>query len=68
MRYENYIEQTPELMMGKPVIKGTRITVEHVLKKLSEDAIKEDIIKMYPGITLEQIQACIEMKNSFKEL
>jgi len=46
-------------MLGKPVIKGTRITVEIVLRKLSDGFSKNDILEMYPHIKTEDIQACI---------
>jgi len=46
-------------MMGKPVIKGTRITVELVLRKLSEGAAESDILDAYPRLTKEDIQAAI---------
>ena len=44
-------------MLGKPVIKGTRITVELILRKFSEGAGKEDILKMYPKLTSEDLKA-----------
>ncbi|WP_396183288.1 DUF433 domain-containing protein [Flavobacterium sp.] len=48
------------IMNGKPTIKGTRITVELILKKLSEGAIIEDLLKMYPQITYKQIMAVLD--------
>jgi uncharacterized protein (DUF433 family) len=60
MSYRDYLEAKPDVMLGKPVIKGTRITVEIILKKLSEGAGNEAIMSMYPGITMQQIYACIE--------
>ena len=48
------------IMNGKPLIKGTRITVELILKKLSEGAIIEDLLKMYPQITYKQIMAALD--------
>jgi uncharacterized protein (DUF433 family) len=48
------------IMNGKPTIKGTRITVELILKKLSEGAIVEDLLKMYPQITDKQIMAVLD--------
>lgn len=45
----------PKIMMGKPVIKGTRITVELVLEKLSQGETIDDLIKSYPNITKEQV-------------
>ncbi|TWF37323.1 uncharacterized protein DUF433 [Chitinophaga polysaccharea] len=46
-------------MMGKPVIKGTRITVELILEKLSAGETMEDILTAHPHITLEAIQAAL---------
>ncbi len=60
MDYKNYLEANTNVMMGKPVIKGTRITVEIVLKKMAEGASVNDIKTMYQGLSSEQIQACIE--------
>ncbi len=42
-------------MLGKPVIKGTRITVELILRKLSQGATTADILKMYPHLQEEDI-------------
>jgi uncharacterized protein (DUF433 family) len=47
-------------MNGKPLIKGTRITVELILKKLSEGVSIDDFIKIYPHIKLEQIFVALE--------
>ncbi len=48
------------IMNGKPLIKGTRITVELILKKLSEGATVEDLLKIYPHITAKQIMAVLD--------
>ena len=53
------IEINPQIMLGKPVIKGTRITVEIVLKKLSQNIATDEILADYPRLTLEDIQAAI---------
>ena len=50
----------PDIMLGKPIIKGTRITVEIILRKLSEGANFDDILKMYPNITKEDIYAALD--------
>ncbi len=47
-------------MLGKPVIKGTRITVEQVLKKLAEGATKDDVIVMYPHLKIDDINAVLD--------
>ncbi|HBR18055.1 MAG: antitoxin [Deltaproteobacteria bacterium RIFCSPLOWO2_12_FULL_43_16] len=46
-------------MLGKPIIKDTRITVELILKKLSEGLTVEDIIEAYPHLTKEDILAAL---------
>jgi uncharacterized protein (DUF433 family) len=53
------IEINPHVMMGKPVIKGTRITVELILRKLSDGATEEDLLDGYPRLTREDIRAAI---------
>lgn len=55
----NSIEINPKIMMGKPVIKGTRITVELILEKLSSGETIEDILIAYPHVTRENIQAAL---------
>ena len=53
------IEVDPGVMLGKPVIRGTRITVELVLRKLSEGATEEDLLDAYPRLTREDIKAAV---------
>ena len=53
------IEINPKVMMGKPVIRGTRLTVELILRKLSEGASEVDLTEAYPRLTREDIQAAI---------
>jgi uncharacterized protein (DUF433 family) len=53
------IEINSNVMMGKPVIKGTRIKVELILRKLSEGATEEELIDAYPRLTREDIGAAI---------
>ena len=48
----------PKVMVGKPVIKGTRLTVEYVLNLLAHGATPEEILAEYEGLTREDIQAC----------
>jgi uncharacterized protein (DUF433 family) len=49
----------PNVMVGKPVIKGTRLTVEFILNLLAHGATGAEIIGEYKGLTQEDIQACI---------
>ena len=55
--YSQHIVADHRVMLGKPVIKGTRITVELILRKLAQGATPQDLIQMYPHITSEDISA-----------
>ncbi len=59
MAANSRVEINPKIMLGKPVIRGTRITVELVLRKLSEGATEADIIDMYPHLIPDDIRAAI---------
>jgi uncharacterized protein (DUF433 family) len=63
-KLHNYIERNPEIMAGKPLIRGTRITVELILKKLSEGASMEQLLDMYPSLTLPSVLACLEYASN----
>ena len=54
------IEINPQVMLGKPVIRGTRITVELVLRKLSEGATESDLLEDYPHLSVEDVRAAIK--------
>ncbi len=56
----NRIETNQKVMLGKPVIKGTRITVELILRQLAQGLTAKDILLNYPHLTGEDIQAAIE--------
>ena len=47
----------PEVMVGKPVIKGTRLTVEHIMHELATGATTDEIVELYPHLTPEDIRA-----------
>ncbi len=49
----------PNVMVGKPVIKGTRLTVDYILTLLAHGATVEEILGEYQGLTQEDIQACM---------
>jgi uncharacterized protein (DUF433 family) len=53
------IEVNPKVMLGKPVIRGTRIPVELILRKLSEGATEDDLLDAYPRLSRQDIQAAI---------
>ena len=49
----------PNIKVGKPVVKGTRLTVEYILGLLAQNATFEEIIEEYADLTKEDIQACL---------
>lgn len=53
------IEINPEVMRGKPVVRGTRVPVELLLRKLSEGASFEELLNAYPRLTADDIRACL---------
>ena len=55
--WRDYIEQRPDVMLGKPVIKGTRITVELILERLGDGWSPEDLLAAYPDLRPEHLRA-----------
>ena len=53
------ITLNPRIMVGKPVIRGTRLTVEYILGLLAHGATETEILQEYAGLTQEDIQACL---------
>jgi uncharacterized protein (DUF433 family) len=59
MTLADRITMAPDVMQGKPVIRGTRITVDLILRKLAEGASDNDILDAYPHLTIEDIRAAL---------
>jgi uncharacterized protein (DUF433 family) len=59
MDWRQYIERVPDVMLGKPIFRGTRMTVEFILKRLAQGARPEDLVRSHPPLTLEQVHAAI---------
>jgi uncharacterized protein (DUF433 family) len=57
---KDLVRSDPNVMMGKPVIAGTRITVELILEKLAAGETVEQILEAHPQLTREAIQAALE--------
>jgi uncharacterized protein (DUF433 family) len=53
------ITTNPKVLVGKPVIVGTRLSVEYILKLLAHEMTPAEIMSEYPGITPEDIRACL---------
>ena len=60
MNYKDFITRNSETMLGKPVKKGTRITVELVIRKLAEGYTTKDILTAYPHLSEDQIRATVD--------
>ena len=58
------IESRPDVMMGKPVVKGTRITVELLLDKLAAGESEAEILAAHPRLTAEDIHAALAFAAS----
>lgn len=59
MEYRDRIEINPKILGGKPVIRGTRISVELLLRKLAEGATEQLLIEAYPNLKPEDIKAAL---------
>ncbi len=59
MNWQEHIEQRPGVMLGKPVIKGTRITVEHILERLGAGWTEAQLLESYPHLKPEHIRAAL---------
>ncbi len=56
---EPLIVSDPKIMMGKPIVRGTRITVEHILEELANGLTIEQLLKEYPRLTREAVHAAL---------
>ena len=61
------ITLNPQVMVGKPVIKGTRLTVEYILNLLAHGMTVTEILQEYTGLTREDIRACLLFANKSLE-
>jgi uncharacterized protein (DUF433 family) len=59
MNWQDYIEQRPDIMQGKPVLKGTRLTVELILERLADGNTVQDLLAAHPRLRLEHIRAAL---------
>lgn len=59
MEWKQYITADSTVLTGKPVIAGTRLSVEFILELIAEDWSEAEILRNYPGITHKQILACV---------
>jgi len=65
MKYKNRITTDSEILGGKPIIKGTRISVEFILELYASGAAKEEILRSYPHLSEEDIHAVLSYATQF---
>jgi len=64
MGWEERIELRPDVLAGKPVVKGTRLAVEFIVELLADGWTEEAILQNHPGLTREDIRACLRYASA----
>ena len=64
MNWNDRIVLNPDILLGKPVIKGSRLAVEFIIELLAQDWSEEDIMRNYPGLAHQDIIACLEYASA----
>ena len=64
MNQQSRITLNPDTLVGKPIIRGTRLTVEFIIDLLAQGWSTDEILRNYPGISLEDIQACLSYASA----
>lgn len=59
MNWQERIIINPDVLVGKPVIKGTRLAVEFIIDLLAQGWDEDEILRNYPGLTNDDIRACL---------
>ncbi len=59
MNFSEFVERNPDVMLGKPVLKGTRITVELIVRKLASGYTVPELLNAYPNLNDKQIFAAL---------
>ena len=68
MNWKDHIEVNPAVLVGKPIIKGTRISVELILDRMADGWSMEDVLSSYPHISREDVLAALSFASElFKE-
>lgn len=57
MQWQDYIVSDKDILLGKPTVKGTRLSVDHIVSLLAQGWTEEKILQNYPRLTHEQLQA-----------
>lgn len=64
MDQQTRITLDPDILVGKPIIRGTRLAVEFIIDLLAQGWSTDEILRNYPGISLEDIQACLSYASA----
>lgn len=64
MDWQDRIVIDPAVLVGKPIVKGTRLAVEFIVDLLAQGWDEQEIIANYPGITRDDIQACLSYASA----
>ncbi|HEX8521019.1 MAG TPA: DUF433 domain-containing protein [Tepidisphaeraceae bacterium] len=59
MNWRDFIEENPQVMLGKPIFKGTRVTVEHVLRELGGGMSQQQLLASHPQLTSDHLRAAL---------
>ena len=65
--YQDRIITDPNILVGKPVIKGTRIAVDHVLEQLADNPDLGELFEVYPDLTAEDVRAALAYAKDLAE-
>lgn len=65
--WESRIEMNPEILAGKPVIKGTRLSVEFVVGLLADGWSEQELLRNYPTLSREDVLACLKYAQALLE-
>ncbi len=64
MSWQERIIIDSNILVGKPIVKGTRLAVEFIIELLAQGWSEADILENYPGLTREDIQACLKYASA----
>jgi uncharacterized protein (DUF433 family) len=67
MNWKAYIETNDQILVGKPIVKGTRLSVEHIIGLLASGWTEQQILENYPRLSKESLQAVLEIVHSIHE-
>ena len=57
----------PDILVGKPVVQGTRLAVDFIIDLMAQGVVEPEILRNYPGLTHEDIQACLMLESNYSE-